>query len=150
MYRVTVDGVELEVGFQHCDGWPRYTVCTISAGDRRLTYGTAKCSAADQFCRATGRKLALTRAVAELPKHVRAAIWEGYWRATETPKRERDDWNLAVRCLLEHYPEDIFPPDSNSPDAKAGSFARRILTWLLDPIERARLAALCGEEEKDD
>ena len=82
MYRVTVDGVELEVDFRHCHGHPTYTLCRILVGDRYLTNGAARCSASDQFCRATGRKLALTRAVAELPKHVRKAIWEGYWRAT--------------------------------------------------------------------
>lgn len=84
MYRVTVDGVELEIDLWHSDGWPRYTLCTISArpSDWLLKTGATNCSPADQFCRATGRKLALTRAVAELPKHVRKAIWEGYWRAT--------------------------------------------------------------------
>jgi hypothetical protein len=81
MYRVTVDGIELEVQFRHQIGWPRYTLCRILAGNRYLD-GAARCSAADQFCRATGRKLALTRAVAALPKHVRKAIWDGYWRAT--------------------------------------------------------------------
>jgi len=97
MYRVTVDGVELEVKFGH--GWifrpnapgltpamdfanHRRTVCWIDFNGRRVSSGMANCSRLDQFCRATGRKLALTRAVAELPKHVRAAIWEGYWRAT--------------------------------------------------------------------
>lgn len=90
MYRVTVDGVELEVEFQH--RWtrpvsnppPKQTGCLIflSADRRLLGFGTANCSTSDQFCRATGRKLALTRAVADLPKHVRKAIWEGYWRAT--------------------------------------------------------------------
>ena len=97
MYRVRVDGVELEVKFGH--GWifrpnapgltpamdfanHRRTVCWIEFNGRRVSSGLANCSRLDQFCRATGRKLALTRAVAELPKHVRKAIWEGYWRAT--------------------------------------------------------------------
>ena len=92
MYRVTVDGVELDVDFRHCTGWPQYTICVISVDGRNLTGGTAKCCPSDQFCRATGRKLALTRAVAELPKHVRKAIWEGYWRATG----KRPLWNVFV------------------------------------------------------
>jgi hypothetical protein len=60
--------------------------------------------------------------------------------------KERDEWEAATRNLLEHYPEDVFPPNSNTPDAKAGTFARRLLTWLLDPVERTRLAALVAEE----
>lgn len=97
MYRVTVDGVELEVDFRHeeiwrtMEVWPdvpvdapdhRRTSCSVSWGGIQLTCGVADCSVSDQFCRATGRKLALTRAVAALPKHVRKAIWDGYWRAT--------------------------------------------------------------------
>jgi hypothetical protein len=87
MYRVTVDGVELNVDFRHSRiSGPPVTVCTLWTQTRpqvvRFRYGIACCSSGDQFCRATGRKLALTRAVAELPKHVRKAIWDGYWRAT--------------------------------------------------------------------
>ena len=64
----------------------------------------------------------------------------------EALRKERDEWEAATRNLLEHYPEDVFPPNSNTPDAKAGTFARRLLTWLLDPVERTRLAALVAEE----
>ena len=62
-------------------------------------------------------------------------------------EHERDEWEAATRNLQEHYPEDVFPPESKSPDAKAGTFARRLLGWLLDPVERTRLAALRSEEE---
>jgi len=107
MYRVTVDGVELEVDFRHKQAWRSVelgpdvhvedrdhwrTICVIGVGDYHLSSGMADCSVSDQFCRATGRKLALTRAVAELPKHVRKAIWEGYWRATG----KRPLWNVFV------------------------------------------------------
>ena len=64
----------------------------------------------------------------------------------EALEMERDEWGAATRYLQGHYPEDVFPPNSNTPDAKAGTFARRLLTWLLDPVERARLAALAAEE----
>lgn len=57
----------------------------------------------------------------------------------------QNEWEAATRHLLEHYPEDVFPPNSNTPDAKAGTFARRLLGWLLNPVERARLAALAKE-----
>lgn len=64
----------------------------------------------------------------------------------EALEKDRDEWSGAARHLLEHYPEDVFPPNGNTPDAKAGTFARRLLTWLLDPVERTRLAALAAEE----
>jgi hypothetical protein len=67
----------------------------------------------------------------------------------EALERECNEWDAAARHLLEHYPEDVFPPNSDTPDAKAGTFARRLLTWLLDPVERARFAALAAEEETD-
>jgi len=66
----------------------------------------------------------------------------------EALEMERDEWEAATRNLLEHYPEDVFPPNSNTPDAKAGTFARRLLGCLLDPVERTRLAALRSEEGK--
>ena len=71
---------------------------------------------------------------------------EGLEVRIEALEKDRDEWSGAARHLLEHYPEDVFPPNSNTPDAKAGTFARRLLTWLLDPVERTRLAALVAEE----
>ena len=64
----------------------------------------------------------------------------------EALEKDRDEWSGAARHLLEHYPEDVFPPNGNTPDAKAGTFARRLLTWLLDPVERTKLAALVADE----
>ena len=66
----------------------------------------------------------------------------------EALEKEPNEWQAATRHLLEHYPEDVFPPNSNTPDAKAGTFARRLLTWLLDPVERARFAALAAREKR--
>ena len=68
----------------------------------------------------------------------------------EALEKEPNEWQAATRHLLEHYPEDVFPPNSNTPDAKAGTFARRLLTWLLDPVERAHFAALATKETPDD
>ena len=65
----------------------------------------------------------------------------------EELEKDREEWGAATRYLQGHYPEDVFPPNSNTPDAKAGTFARRLLGWLLDPVERTRLAALRSEEE---
>ena len=73
------------------------------------------------------------------------AWWKGLAQEItdrEALEMERDEWGAATRYLQGHYPEDVFPPNSNTPDAKAGTFARRLLGWLLDPVERTRLAAL--------
>jgi len=74
--------------------------------------------------------------------------WRNDKARIEELEIERDEWEAAVRYLHGHYPEDVFPPNSNTPDAKAGTFARRLLGWLLDPVERTRLAALRREEER--
>jgi len=89
--------------------------------------------------------LCTTKALLQL-EIVRAALAQEI-ADREALEMERDEWEAAVRYLHGHYPEDVFPPNSNTPDAKAGTFARRLLGWLLDPVERTRLAALRGEEE---
>jgi hypothetical protein len=75
-------------------------------------------------------------------------------KEVEALEKRLEEWGAAARYLLAHYPEDVFPATSDSPDAKAGTFARRILTWLLDPAERTRLAdlddAAARTEEKSD
>jgi hypothetical protein len=42
----------------------------------------AACAREDNFCKANGRKIALTRALsdAQLPKTVRTAIWTDYFK----------------------------------------------------------------------
>jgi len=40
--------------------------------------GTAKLSKHDVFCRATGRKVAFTKALASLPRELRRALWQSY------------------------------------------------------------------------
>ena len=42
--------------------------------------GHADCSIHDQFSRAKGRKIALTRAIARFPKSVRRQVWEAYFK----------------------------------------------------------------------
>jgi hypothetical protein len=45
------------------------------------TVGISTSSASDQFCRRTGRKIALSRALAnsDLDKHARYLVWQAYW-----------------------------------------------------------------------
>jgi len=45
-----------------------------------LCYGTAKCGVDDNFCKETGRKIALTRALRYFEdKEIRTAIWDAYF-----------------------------------------------------------------------
>ena len=53
------------------------TVCQIE-GKERLHTGVACCSLSDQFCRATGRKLAFTRAVSAFDRDTRTQFWGAY------------------------------------------------------------------------
>lgn len=55
------------------------------------------------------------------------------------------EWEAAAQYALDHYPEDIFPVEGTSQDAKAGTFARRLMGWLLDPAERKKWAALAAK-----
>ena len=40
--------------------------------------GSAVCSKDDNFCRATGRKIALTRALQNYPREFRREVWQAY------------------------------------------------------------------------
>lgn len=42
-----------------------------------------------------------------------------------------DDWERAVLWMRQHYPESVFPPDSDSQDAKSGTFARKICDGIV-------------------
>jgi hypothetical protein len=75
----------IEVGPSGCLGEQRVTVCYIWNFDSEpsiqlLGTGQARCYYRDQFNRATGRKLALTRAmtVAGLDKVDRTLVWRAY------------------------------------------------------------------------
>ena len=41
--------------------------------------GSCKCHVDDNFVKATGRKIALSRAIAELPREERKKIWNSLW-----------------------------------------------------------------------
>jgi hypothetical protein len=47
--------------------------------------GVAKCAATDNFCRATGRIIALTRALQPLPRSLRAQLWASYFSQNKIP-----------------------------------------------------------------
>ena len=69
--------------YEHSRTAPRETICLIDlvGEDKTFAAGSAVCSASDQFCKETGRKIALTRALfsaAENNKGFRTAAWEAY------------------------------------------------------------------------
>lgn len=65
----------------------KVTTCTITREGSNIHYtGKAIPSGKDNFCRDTGRKIALKRAVQSLPKKDRSAIWGDYRNSTEVPR----------------------------------------------------------------
>lgn len=56
------------------------TSCVLTVGGQ-VCIAVAKCAAGDQFSRAAGRKLTLTRVlkIANLPKDIRTEIWSVIW-----------------------------------------------------------------------
>jgi hypothetical protein len=71
------------------------------------TTGVAHCNPKDNFDRRLGRRVALTRALAALPRATRTAIWRTYFRMTHEhvrgisgPKSDQDEWlNHRIRHL---------------------------------------------------
>ena len=57
------------------------TICDITEkGTKKVLFsGISLCSSRDNFCKETGRKIALTRAISRLPREVRQLIWAEYF-----------------------------------------------------------------------
>jgi len=64
------------------------TICVLENNGEILSHGQASCSPKDNFCRATGRKLSLARALQGFyfTKEQRQEIWEAYRRMTVKPR----------------------------------------------------------------
>ena len=95
MMRVQIDDKNFEILFRHVriEDKPEnappiqaFTECEIVKlnGESKMRWSTgyAICSVKDQFRRATGRKIALTRAVACFRRDQRTQIWNEYWKKT--------------------------------------------------------------------
>lgn len=76
-----------KISFRH-DRDNNQTICEVvdTTTDRLVNTGVAKCSHRDNFCKETGRRVSLGRAVKAFSKSRRAAIWEEYRTATKTPR----------------------------------------------------------------
>jgi hypothetical protein len=72
----------LKISWRYSDDIPKVTACFIDMDSLPfpIAQGLAKCVKGDHFCRDTGRKLSLSRALKEanLPKEERKVIWELY------------------------------------------------------------------------
>lgn len=51
--------------------------------------GVAKVSEKDSFCRATGRKIAFTKAIQTLPRSERRLLWAAYFSKNRVPVQSR-------------------------------------------------------------
>ena len=76
----------MSVDFQHSkcvdEKFSVITNCTfIDEEGISIGTGSAKCMRADQFVKATGRKIAMTRAMpSNFTKEQRKEVWEQYWQ----------------------------------------------------------------------
>jgi hypothetical protein len=73
----------LRIKWDHIDNvltGRHYTVCDILEEEKNISTGVSFCSHKDNFCRETGRKLSLARALknTNLSKEERTVIWEIY------------------------------------------------------------------------
>lgn len=94
---VTVNGKEYKVQFAHYAN--KKSRCQIVSGEMIIGAGVAVCSPEDQFCRARGRKLALSRAIIEaFPRTERTAFWEAIFAVRNTGRKP---WGIIHPELLE-------------------------------------------------
>jgi len=83
MYRITDgNGNSLRVRFKH--DMPNGRTYCILDEDKPIglrVVGQAKCHPGDMYCKNTGRKVALAKAlrVAAFPRTVRGIVWNGYF-----------------------------------------------------------------------
>lgn len=76
---------DLRIVFKYED--KRKTTCSVlDENSQVLTQGVAICGSRDHFCRDTGRKYSMKRALEPLSKETRTKIWETYRRSTKNPR----------------------------------------------------------------
>lgn len=81
----TVDNYKVSFSHRQYHAWCNgHTDCFITYVDNPENHaaeGRAICSALDQFNKAVGRKVALTRALKPFDKEIRTRFWKAYWKA---------------------------------------------------------------------
>ena len=87
--------------------WYVVVKCLVHTGPCILTHaeprhcinglhGEARCSRKDNFVRAVGNRLALTRAIETLPISTREALWAAYWQVARRPKETSAHFRLRT------------------------------------------------------
>lgn len=56
----------------------RETFCFLYRDWALISSGMATCAPSDNFCKSTGRRIAMTRALKSFPREERRAIWTTY------------------------------------------------------------------------
>lgn len=59
---------------------------------------------------------------------------------------ELAQWREHLQQWLANYPEDVFPPESQTPDAIGARMGRHVLSTLIRDVE-ARRRVLLGENQ---
>lgn len=87
---ITNGEYDYRLNFKHIrEVEPSSTVCSIERvktggsfkeSAETLGSGEATCAHIDNFCRSTGRKVALSRAMKSVDKALRKGIWDGYFK----------------------------------------------------------------------
>ena len=93
MFFVKVKRREFQVRFRHENVYNRYTICKITMckilrGEKIVAEGMAECHPKDNFCKDTGRKLSLARALQTLYPNKK-----GKKRSKATQARRRVFWD---------------------------------------------------------
>lgn len=82
--KIQIDAqTEAEINFLHQRQCPQLTTATVDIisgshlGDFTRHRGNALLHPSDSYCRRTGRRVSLTKALVCVPRETRRAIWEG-------------------------------------------------------------------------
>jgi hypothetical protein len=84
--RATIDGTTYTIDFTHEE---RATICIVFVEDgvsmEKIFSGSSVLHLGDTFCKRTGRRLSLTRALKSFPRELRRKLWQAY--LSRTPRR---------------------------------------------------------------
>ena len=83
--KLYLNGKTVELVFQHhvelLAGLEGTIAAFIDKDGNRLKEAYALRNPVDQYCKATGRKVALARLIKELPRGTRSQVWRAYWNS---------------------------------------------------------------------
>lgn len=99
--KVHVNNQEYKLKFYHQTGnkYPRITRCFICQGDEVIGDGISFCSLSDTYCKETGRRLTLMRALndAGFSREERTLFWQTYFQRKESKIiKENKNYELQV------------------------------------------------------